>query len=261
MRKAKHITITSDGRTNVLSIGSILYVAMMVKTAEIHTSDGKVYETRMTMSELEKTLGDGFIRIHRGCLVAVKAIHNIKDRVELSNGESLIYTLRKKKQIIEEFRIKQEAIIRNLAPNDTPITMEDYQNHYKCFDALPVAFTDIELVFDDEKRAVDWIFRYTNAALADLEKLPLEKLQGSSFGSLFANMDSKWLRTYELATLYGETLEIMDYSPEINTYLKIICFPTFEGHCGCMLFDLAKLKLTRSSGDAQKALMLYLSNS
>ena len=41
-------------------------------------------------------------------------------------------------------------------------------------------------------------------------------------------MDSKWLQSYERATLYGETLEIMDYSPEIDTNLKIICFPTFQ---------------------------------
>ena len=43
------------------------------------------------------------------------------------------------------------------------------------------------------------------------KKLPLDKMIGSSFSSLFSNMDSKWLQSYERATLYGETLEIMDY--------------------------------------------------
>ena len=51
--------------------------------------------------------------------------------------------------------------------------------------------TDIEMVFDEEKRAVDWIFRYGNPELARLEKLPLDRLIGNSFGSLFSNMDSK----------------------------------------------------------------------
>ena len=74
------------------------------------------------------------------------------------------------------------------------------------------------------------------------KKLPLDKLIGSSFSSLFSNMDSKWLQSYERATLYGETLEIMDYSPEIDTNLKIICFPTFPGHCGCILFNADKMK-------------------
>ena len=30
------------------------------------------------------------------------------------------------------------------------------------------------------------------------------------------------------AALYGEVLEIMDYSPEIDKNLKVICFPTFK---------------------------------
>ena len=70
-------------------------------------------------------------------------------------------------------------------------------------------------------------------------------------------MDSKWLRSYERATLYGEILEIIDYSPEIDTYLKVICFPTFKGHCGCILFDISEIKFTKNSSDAEKALMLY----
>ena len=51
-------------------------------------------------------------------------------------------------------------------------------------------------------------------------------------------MDSKWLRCYEQAALYGKTLEIVSNSLEIDTNLKIICYPTFKGHCGCILFNL-----------------------
>lgn len=86
-----------------------------------------------------------------------------------------------------------------------------------------------------------------------------EQLTGSSFGSLFSNMDSKWLRCYEQSALYGEVQELMDYSPEIDTYLKVICFPTFKGHCGCFLFDLSKLKFNKSSNDVEKTLAMYLS--
>ena len=81
-----------------------------------------------------------------------------------------------------------------------------------------------------------------DALSARVEKLPLDKMIGNSFSSLFSNMDAKWLHVYERATLYGETLEIMDYSPEIDTNLKIICFPTFPGHCGCILFNADKMK-------------------
>lgn len=185
------------------------------------------------------------------------AIHDISDNINLNNGESLIYTLRKKNQIIEQFRSKQKSIISNFRRDGIPTTEEEYRKHYRSFENLHFAFTDIEMIFNEESHAVDWIFRYGNPALAKLEKLSLEQLIGNSFGSLFSNVDSKWLRSYERATLYGETLEIIDYSPEIDTYLKVICFPTFKGHCGCILFDITEIKFTKNSNDAEKALMLY----
>ena len=115
------------------------------------------------------------------------------------------------------------------------------------------------MIFDEQRRAVDWIFRYGNPALARVEKLPLEQLIGATFGSLFANMDAKWLRAYERAVLYRETLEILDYSPEVDADLKIICFPTFPGHCGCMLFDMRQLRFV--SGDSVKMLGYFFGQS
>ena len=258
MQEEKYITIISNRTKIVLNISSILYVLMLGKNAEIHLSSGRTYKTRMTLGELEKQLGEHFIKVHRGCIVSAMAIHDITDSINLSNGESLEYTLRKKKQIIDQFHAKQKRMISSFIEENVPSTEEEYRKYYSSFDHLPLAFADIEMIFDEERHAVDWIFRYGNPALARLEKTPLEQLIGNSFGSLFANMDSKWLRCYELATLYGEMLEIMDYSPEIDTYLKVICFPTFRGHCGCILFNISEIKFTRNSSDAETALQLYL---
>lgn len=65
MQEAKYITVISNGKKAVLAISTILYVLMVNKTAEIHVLGGKIYQTRMTLSELEKKLGDGFIKAHR----------------------------------------------------------------------------------------------------------------------------------------------------------------------------------------------------
>lgn len=260
MQDSKHITIFSEKKKTVLGISTILYVQKSGNHVEIHISGGRIYKTRLTLEALAEKLGDGFIRVHRGCMVSVMAIHDITDNINLINGETLIYTIRKKNEIISQFHEKQKHIIAGFTEEGVPASEEEYRRYYKSFENLPFAFTDIEMVFDEKRHAVDWIFRYGNPALAKLEKLPLEQLIGSSFGSLFSNMDSKWLRSYERAVNFGETLEIIDYSPEIDTYLKVICFPTFQGHCGCMLFDCSEITLTQNSDDAAKALMLYLGN-
>lgn len=258
LQKQNTITLIVKRKEVIVSISTILYVLMTGNSAKIHVRGGKVYEARIPLVNLMEVLEEDFILIRRGCMVSVMAIHEIGDKVILSSGEQLKYTVRKKKEIIAAFREKQQRMIRNFSMKGLPATPEEYQAHYAGFESMPFAFTDIEMVFDDQSRAVDWVFRYGNSALAKLEKIPLDRLIGSSFGTLFPNMDSKWLRSYERAALYGETLEIMDYSPEIDTNLKVICFPTYPGHCGCILFDISQIQFTRSSSDAEKTLMLYL---
>lgn len=255
------INIISDRKNVTLDSDVILYIIMHGKIAEIHIVGGSVYETRATLKDLEGLLKEDFVKIHRGCIVSVKAIHDVTDTVDLSNGEELLYTVRKKKQIVAEIQEKQKRMINALGKRGIPVTEEEYRRYYSSFEYLPIAFTDIEMVFNEESHAVDWIFRYANQELARLEKLSLNQLLGKSFGSLFSNMDSKWLRSYERSALYGEVLELMDYSPEIDTNLKVICFPTFKGHCGCILFDLDRIKAVDSSNNVHKIWDTYLRNS
>ena len=258
MRGTGYITIISNKKEIVINTESILYVLMERNKAEIHTLKNNIYETRMTLSELRKLLGDGFIMVHRGCLVSAKAIHDITDAIYLSNGEKLEYVIRNKKTILEQFRMEQKKIVNSFNDDGIPKTVDEYHSYYSSFDNMPFAFTDIEMVFDEERRAVDWIFRYGNPCLAQLEKLPLDNLVGNSFRSLFPNMDSKWLRCYENVTLYGGKREIIDYSPEIDAYLKVICFPTFKGHCGCILFNINEIEFFKNSSDAEKALIMSI---
>ena len=257
LQNSNFITITCDRKQVSLDIRTILYIQMHENFAEIHTSGGKSYKTLITLEKLEKMLGEGFFKPHRSRLVSVLAVHDITDKVNLNNGERIGYVARRKKELIAELNEKREKLIGSL-DSETPTVPDDAQHrHYRCFDELPIAFTDIEMVLDDSKNAVDWIFRYANPALAKLEKVPLNELIGHSFRSVFPNMDSKWLKSYERSALYGETLELIDHSPEIDTYLKIICFPTQPGHCGCLLFDIAEMQFAEDSGDSHNAKLRY----
>ena len=58
---------------------------------------------------------------------------------------------------------------------------EEYHKYYEICDKFPFAFTDIEMVFNEKRHAVDWIFRYGNEALAELEGVPLKEMIGSTF--------------------------------------------------------------------------------
>lgn len=241
------ISVISNRTHITLMAEDILYLSLSGRKTAIHITGDRIYETYTPIDELAKNLGSTFIRVDRCYLVSAKASHDVTKTIDLINGESLDYARRRKREIVEQVRIERQKIGQTLERNDAPTSREAYHRHYASFDHMSFAFTDIEMVFSEEHSAVDWIFRYGNRALAELEKLPLEQLIDHSFGSIFPNMDAKWLRVYERTALYGETLEITDYSPEIDTELKIICFPTFPEHCGCMLFDRRTIQTVQSS--------------
>lgn len=258
MRESNLIALTVNRKKLELDIRTIQYIFMDGNTAEIHVSDGQVLKTLRTLESLEKELGDEFLRIHRSRLVAVRAIHDITDKINLNNGERLDYVANRKKALVAELQEKRRTILERFSCDRFPKSEEDYHTRYQIFDELPIAFTDIELVLGEEETAVDWIFRYANAALAQLEKLPLEQLVGKNLSSIFPNLDTKWLRIYERAALYGQTVEIVDYRPEIDTYLSVICFPTTSGHCGCILLDISQMYYAENQGDSQNAKLRFL---
>lgn len=237
MEETRHITVIMDGKKAALDANAVLYVLTVGRSTELHLSDGTVRRTRMTLTQLEKELGERFLKIHRGCLVSAMAIHNVTDSVNLSNGESLSYTLRKRNQIIDQLCASRRSMMSAFDSTDIPATREEYQEHYSSFEHMHVGFADIEMIFDEEKRAVGWIFCYGNQALERLGELA--SIGENSFGSLLSGGDSRWLRAFERATLYGDTVEIA----QADAGLRMVCFPTFPGHCGCLLFNVSQLQL------------------
>lgn len=258
----KIITVPVGKHKIEIVVGTITYILMRGDFAYIHRTNAPMICTKTSLVEIEKKMGkeslNEFIQIRRGCLVSLFAIHEITDRVYLGNGEVLEYSARNTITLKEEFSERRKKYLKEFADTVKPKTPEDFHEYYKVFDDIPIAFTDIEMVFDGGSRAVDWVFCYANRALAEIEQMPLEQLIGSRFGDVFPNMDDRWLKTYEWASLFGEVLQIIDYSLEIKSNLKIICFPTFKGHCGCILFDVAKLRFFRQTTDTDHSIAAFV---
>ena len=145
MPEERYITIVSERKTIALRVSTILYVLMNGKYANIHVLGDQVYRTTMTLGEIEEKIGDGFLRVHRGCLVAVMAIHNVTDTINLSNGESLGYTARKKGEIMKTLRNAQQDVIRGFQNHGVPMTDDEYHDLPFLTGRIPQGFTIAEI--------------------------------------------------------------------------------------------------------------------
>ena len=102
-------------------------------------------------------------------------------------------------------------------------------------DEMPLAYCVIELVFDEDGHGVDFIFRYCNAQMEQVEGIPIQQMLNRSFYEVFKNGDKKWLVAYADTALNGTPHTLHDYSPEIGKNLTIHCFQPEANFCACVL--------------------------
>lgn len=108
-------------------------------------------------------------------------------------------------------------------------------NKNSLLDDMPLAFCVIELVFNEDGHGVDFIFRYCNAEMANIEGVPVEEMLDRSFYKVFPNGDKKWLVSYADVALNGTKHTLHDYSPEVDKNLTIHCYQPEPGYCACVL--------------------------
>lgn len=88
-RAARTVVFTVNKETVRVATSDILYIEAFAHSCQVHTS-AECFEIRQGISELEKMLGDGFIRTHRSYLVGIACMERIsKSEVTLDNGEKV----------------------------------------------------------------------------------------------------------------------------------------------------------------------------
>ena len=114
-----------NGEIDAKTANAILYAANVTLGA-IHTD-----EQQAKIDELEQALGDSFLKVSRGCLVSVMAIHDVTKVIELTNGESLSYSTRNRNEVAAQLQAKQKLIISRFSEGTIP-SEEAYQAHRLC---------------------------------------------------------------------------------------------------------------------------------
>ena len=209
---------------------NILYIHRKDRKTVIQRTDGEEFALFIPVHSILSALPESeFLSISKGIVVCRSHIVDIsKDGVyTMSDGRTF---QGRKRGLSSHRRLRTE--IGLAGTNSQPLSMLE-----KCslLDDMPLAFCVIELVFNAEGHGVDFIFRYCNAEMANVEGVPVEEMLNRSFYEVFRNGDKKWLVAYADVALNGTKHTLHDYSPEIDKYLTIHCYQPEPGYCACVL--------------------------
>ena len=209
---------------------NILYIHRKDRKTVIQRTDGEEFALFIPVHSILSALPESeFLSISKGIVVCRSHIVDIsKDGVyTMSDGRTF---QGRKRGLSSHRRLRTEIGLAGTQPE--PLSMLE-----KCslLDDMPLAFCVIELVFNAEGHGVDFIFRYCNAEMANVEGVPVEEMLNRSFYEVFRNGDKKWLVAYADVALNGTKHTLHDYSPEIDKYLTIHCYQPEPGYCACVL--------------------------
>jgi two-component system response regulator AlgR len=81
----RHLPVPERGRITLVPVADILYLKAELKYVTIRTAEHE-YMLEESLSHLEQEFAEGFVRIHRNCLVAKSRIRGL-EKSDVQNGE------------------------------------------------------------------------------------------------------------------------------------------------------------------------------
>ena len=217
-------------KKHALCAENILYIYRKDRKTVIQRSDGEEFALFIPVQNVLSALPESeFLSISKGTVVCRSHIVNISDDGIYTMSDGRTFQGRKR-DMSSHRRLRTEIELAGMKPH--PLSMLE-----KCslLDDMPLAFCVIELVFNQDGHGIDFIFRYCNAEMANVEGVPVEEMLDRSFYKVFPNGDKKWLVAYADVALNGTKHTLRDYSPEIDKNLTIHCYQPEPGYCACVL--------------------------
>lgn len=209
-------------------ISDVMYITRQDRKSIVHLANG---ETVQTFNPIKKLIAEfpeeAFEVINKGIVVFKKYVSSVDGNIYLmSDGVSFTGRVRENK--------KQKENIEKYISNK----ISDEWNQYSILDKMPIPFCIIELVFDENGHGMDFIFRYCNKEMEELAGRTIDEMIDKSFYEVFTNGDKKWLVIYADVAINGTTKVIEEFSPEIDSKLRIYCYQPKQNFCACALIKI-----------------------
>lgn len=212
----------------------IIYFVRKNHKTELHLTNGNIIITYLPIKVLLSVIPDGiFISINKGVVVGKNHITHIVNNVyTMIDGVNFVGRVRTPgRHLLNKYELMSSS--NTLKSSKLNGTFDDVADKFAVLDNLPIAFALIELVFDQEGRGMDFVFRYCNKELTTLTQLPLASFLNKSFYEVFKNADKKWLITYADVAMNGQSRVINSYSQELDCNVNVYCYQPATNYCAC----------------------------
>ena len=126
---------------------------------------------------------------------------------------------------------------------------ESEKQYEELFNSMIEMFQVIELVYDEEGNAIDYIYRQVNRAFEELVNKKKDELIGKRAKEIFDVVEDHWIKTYERVDKTGKAENFDNYGAELDKYYQIYAWKVDKGQVAIVFTDIT---ITKKSEEALK---------
>ncbi|WP_368051779.1 ATP-binding protein [Lutibacter sp.] len=116
------------------------------------------------------------------------------------------------------------------------------KQYEELFNSMVEMFQVIELVYDEDGNAIDYIYLKVNRAFEALVKKKKDELIGKRAKKIFGIVEDHWIKTYERIENTGKPENFENYGAELDKYYQVYAWKVATGQLGIVFTDITKAK-------------------
>lgn len=231
MGEKTYLTVQVDYRKAQVPVDEILYITIEGRKSKITRKDGSALCTNRSLKDIYAELPEEvFSSINRGIVVSKNYIKSEKAGViTMTDGAQF-------KRRVRSDRVR-ERVVKPAGKNTEPVICPaEVLDQWLGRQPLPVGV--LELVYQTRGGGAEFLLRYCNKALAELEGVRRSEVRDQPLTKLKGLGNPKWLTVFADVAINGGTRVIEDLWD--GRFLRITCYRPQSGYCALVLSDLTR---------------------
>lgn len=219
---------------NNINPNDIIYVKHVERKTQVYLKNGNVISTYLPLKVILDALPTGaFLNITKGVVISAAEIKKIEGNIYTMSDGSVF---RGRVRGAGEHKANRKNLEKHVIPSSR-ISAETINERFSVLNNSPLATCVIEAVFNTAGHGVDFIYRYANAALANLEKIRVDDMIDRSAYDVFKRINHKWIETYTAVAVDGANRIFEDTNIRSGKIVTAVCSQPLPNFCMVTLID------------------------
>lgn len=219
---------------NNISPNDIIYIKHVDRKINIYLKNGSIIPSYLSLKVILDALPKGaFLNITKGILISAAEVKKIEGNI-YTMSDGTVFTGRVRGA--GEHKANRKNLEKHIvAPSR--ISAETINKRFSVLDNSPLPTCVIEAVFNTAGHGVDFIFRYANAAMANLESVRVEDMIDRSAYDIFKRINHHWIETYTAVAVDGASRIFEDTHIRNGKTVTAVCSQPLPDFCMVTLID------------------------